>query len=65
MEAIAQYFSMGGHAGFIWTAYLVAAAVMVGLLAGALHHVRRNEARLRDLRAARRGEPDALEETTA
>ena len=65
MEGIAQYFAMGGYAGFIWASYLVAAAVLIGLLVGALLHVRRNEARLQDLRAARRGEPDSREETTA
>jgi len=65
MDAVAQYFSMGGHAGFIWTSYLVAAVVLIGLLIGALHHVRRNEARLQDLRAARRGDPDTLDETAA
>ncbi len=64
MEAVTQYFSMGGHAGFIWAAYLVAAIVLIGLLISALHHVRRNEARLHELRAARRGAPDTLEETT-
>ena len=43
---------------------MVAAVVLIGLLIGALHHVRRNETRLQDLRAARRGDPAALEETT-
>ena len=65
MEAVAEYFSMGGHAGFIWTAYLVAAVVLIGLLIGALHHVRRNEARLLELRAARRGVPDGPGEPAA
>jgi heme exporter protein D len=63
MAAVAEYFSMGGHAGFIWTSYAVAAVVLIGLLIGALHHVRRNETRLLELRAARRGDPDSPEES--
>ena len=31
MNSLAQYFAMGGYAGFVWPAYGLAAIVMIGL----------------------------------
>ncbi len=65
---MAEFFAMGGYAAFVWAAYGVAAAVMVGLLAATLRGLRRREALLRTLEggrvrrrgyAAREGRPAA------
>lgn len=44
---------MGGYAAFVWTAYGVAAAVMVGLLVATVYGLRRREALLRTLEGGR------------
>ena len=31
MDALTSYFNMGGYAGFIWPAYAIVAAVLLGL----------------------------------
>jgi heme exporter protein D len=41
MSALAAYFAMGGYAGFVWPAYAIAAAVLLGL---SLHSWRRYRA---------------------
>ena len=33
MQTLADFFAMGGHAGFIWPAYGIAAVVLIGVLA--------------------------------
>jgi len=48
-----EYFAMGGHAAYVWTSYAVALAVLVGMLALSLGELRRSEALLRTLDAAR------------
>ncbi len=49
------YFSMGGHAAYIWPSYLVAAVVLIALLIASWRAVRAREAQLKTLRHARRG----------
>ncbi len=46
MAEIEQFLVMGGYAAFIWPAYAVAAAVLVGLLAVSRRTLRRREAAL-------------------
>jgi heme exporter protein D len=33
MQTLADFFAMGGHGGFIWPAYGIAAVVLIGVLA--------------------------------
>jgi heme exporter protein CcmD len=46
---------MGGHGAFIWPAYLIAAAVLLGLLVVSIRDMRAQEHVLQQLRAVRRG----------
>ena len=49
VDAISQFFEMGGYGGYVWPAYAVA-AIVLGLLFGlSLRAVRSNEAQLRTL----------------
>jgi len=61
MERLMDFLSMGGYGGYIWPAYLIAAAVLIALLIASLRSVRGQEARLAALRQARMG---TLEEET-
>lgn len=47
------YFDMGGYAGFVWPAYAVAAAVMVGLLVASWRAMRTCEKQLKVLQESR------------
>ena len=55
MEALRQFLAMGGYAAYIWPAYLIAAAVLAGLLVSSLQSARKREAELAALRRARHG----------
>lgn len=33
MQTLADFFAMGGHGEFVWSAYGIAAVVLIGLLA--------------------------------
>jgi len=46
MASIEQFLAMGGYAAFVWPAFAVAAAVLVGLLIVSLRTLRRREAAL-------------------
>jgi len=46
---------MGGYAAFVWPAYALAVAVLVGLLLVSLRQLRRSEA---ELTAQRGGRPE-------
>jgi heme exporter protein D len=46
-QSLADFFAMGGHAGFIWPAYGIAALVLIGLLAVSLHQLRQAREALR------------------
>lgn len=49
------YLSMDGYGSFVWPAYLISAAILLILLAVSLRTVRAQEARLAEIRKARRG----------
>ena len=53
MEAIAEFFAMGGHGAFVWPAFAVAALVMGALLVVSLRQARANKAALDRLQATR------------
>jgi heme exporter protein D len=55
MSELSAYFAMGGYAGFVWPAYAIAAAVLVGL---SLHSWRRYRA---SCEALTRWQPPARE----
>ena len=46
MAEIEQFLAMGGYAAFVWPAFAVTAAVLVGLLVVSLRTLRRREAAL-------------------
>jgi heme exporter protein D len=48
-----EFLAMGGYAAYVWPAYAVAALVLIGLLVQSRSALRRNEALLRHLEAAR------------
>ena len=50
---MSEYFAMGGHAGFIWTAYAVATIVMVAMLVASMRSLRRQQQAVRLLEEAR------------
>lgn len=64
---MAEFFAMGGHAGYVWPAYAVTAVVMIGLFAASLREMWLNEGRLKALqeaspnRAARRARTASAE----
>jgi heme exporter protein D len=54
MSAISEFFQMGGYAAFVWPAFGVTAAVMVGLAITSQRRLRANETALAALQAERR-----------
>jgi heme exporter protein D len=46
-NSLAEFFAMGGYAGFIWPAYGIAALVLIGLLVVSLHQLRQARETLR------------------
>lgn len=48
---LSDFFAMGGYAAYVWPAYAIALALLVGLFAQSRRQVRRNEAELASLRA--------------
>ncbi len=52
MQNISEFFAMGGYAGFIWSAYGVAALVLIGLLVMSLIELRARQAEVAALEAA-------------
>lgn len=51
MSGLGEFFHMGGYAAYVWPAYGVAAAVLVGLLAESVLRLRRARRRLAALEA--------------
>ena len=49
---MSEYFSMGGHAGFVWSSYGMAAVILVGLLVVSLRALRARRAEVAALEAA-------------
>ncbi|UEM20940.1 heme exporter protein CcmD [Skermanella mucosa] len=50
---MAEFFSMGGYAAYVWPAYGVAAVFLVGMLVASLRGLRRHEALLKTLETSR------------
>ena len=47
MQTLADFFAMGGHGGFIWPAYGIAAVVLIGVLAVSWQQLRNARSLLR------------------
>jgi heme exporter protein D len=47
--SLAEFFAMGGYAGFVWPAYGIAALVLIGVLTVSLQQLRQARAALRQL----------------
>ena len=54
MSAVSEFLRMGGYAPFVWPAYAVTAAVMLGLLFQSLGSYRATKRELERLQGARR-----------
>jgi heme exporter protein D len=50
---ISEFFAVGGHAGFIWPAWIITVAVLGGLILQSIRALRAHEAELAVLEAAR------------
>ena len=53
-DSMASFFAMGGYAPFVWPAFALAAAVLLGLLLANLRRLRAAEADLAAIEAAGR-----------
>jgi heme exporter protein D len=68
MQAIQEFFAMGGYAAFVWPAFAVTAIFMIGLVIVSRRNLRADQRTLEALREAsgrgRRGAsaPDASED---
>jgi heme exporter protein D len=49
MDALSTFLDMGGYAGFIWPAYAMAAAVLIGLFVASSRSLKVTEAALKAL----------------
>ena len=65
-SSLSDYLAMGGYAAYVWSAFGIAVALLVGLFVQSRHAARRREAELAQLRlagqarsAARAAEADA------
>ncbi len=52
MESIPEFFAMGGYAAYVWPAYGLALAILLGSLVASLRSLRANQAALSALGAA-------------
>jgi heme exporter protein D len=52
MTALADFFAMGGYAGFIWTAYGIVAVVLAGLAIASRRELRARQREIEALEAA-------------
>jgi len=50
---MAEFFSMGGYAAYVWPAYGIAAVILVTMLVVSLRGLRRHEALLKTLETSR------------
>ncbi len=50
---MAEFFTMGGYAAYVWPAYTVTAVVLIGLLVVTLWGLRSHEATLKALEGSR------------
>jgi heme exporter protein D len=58
VDQLTDFFAMGGYGAYIWSAYLIAAVVLLVLLIASLRSLRETESRLAVLRQARRVIPE-------
>ena len=65
MDAIKTFFAMGGYAAFIWPAFAVTAAIMLGLLLQSRRRWRAAQAELEALEAQGGGRRRRSVRTTA
>ena len=54
MQSIAEFFAMGGHAGYIWPSFAIALLALLVLLIASVSGWRQSELVLRTLRQERR-----------
>ena len=52
MEQVRIFFAMGGYGGFVWPAFALTAAVLIGLLMTSLRRLRTLQSDLARLQAA-------------
>ena len=64
-QSLSQYFAMGGYAAFVWPAYAVVAAVLIGLFVAGRRFQRATEIELAALQPARRRRDGATSEANA
>lgn len=62
MDAILDFFNMGGYGGYVWPSYLVTALVMVVMLVVSLKFLKSNETTMKNLEPSK--EEKAGEEKT-
>ncbi len=53
MNALSEYFAMGGYAAYVWPSFAIVAAVLIGLLVMSLRQMRAAERALAELEARR------------
>jgi len=53
MEALTEFLAMGGYGPFVWSAYGIAAAGLIGVLVASIGALRRNERTLAMLETVR------------
>lgn len=58
---MSEYFAMGGYAAYVWPAYAVTLVMLVGTLVATLAGLRRREAMVKALEAARPPRPSRRE----
>ena len=58
MELLSTFLDMGGYGGFVWSAYGIAAFILVGLAAQSVVTLKRTEMMLKQVRAVRREASD-------
>jgi heme exporter protein D len=56
MEKLLTFLDMGGYALWVWPAYGISAAALIGLVVFARRNLKAREREFETLRAARRGE---------
>ncbi len=52
VEKLGAFLEMGGHAGYVWPAYGIAAVILIGLLVVSLQGTRARETALKAVRDA-------------
>ncbi len=53
MDAVKEFLAMGGYGAYVWPAFAITAAILIGVLWSTLHALRANEAALAALEAAK------------